>query len=66
VEASCLVSRRDLARFLAPAVLSGLRKAGLPCTQSLNPEIAFARSNFSDIARPEFVAEVLRTLCAVS
>src|SRR5438477_5777958 len=29
---------------------SGLRKAGLPLNLSLNPGIAFARSDFSDIA----------------
>ncbi len=54
--------RVDLARFLTPAVLSGLCKAGLPLTQSLNPGIAFARSNFSDITRPEFVAEKLQSV----
>jgi hypothetical protein len=47
--------RVNLARFPISVVPGGLRRAGLLLTPSLNPGIAFARSDFSDIA-PSFTS----------
>jgi hypothetical protein len=47
--------RVNLARVPISVVASGLRRAGLLLTPSLNPGIAFALSDFSDIA-PSFTS----------